>query len=338
MRGALLAAGYWLLAPDRKAKRASPSLAAGAKVPKRTDQPAASGQPPVAGLHTDRHPVCVPQGMARTSTFLLAGLAVLTMGFAQSDRPTEPVPVPKAASHPLRSLEHSAFKPGEKLSYVLHYGFVNAGVATMELKEEAKDMNGGKILHARGEGHSVGAFKAFYKVDDLYESRFDRDGVFPWVFTRRCDEGGYIINQDYMYLQHRRQVTTQEHKTYDVPAHIQDMISAFYYARTWDLRNVQVGQEFTVDVFIDNEVWPLKMKFVGRETIKVRSGKYRCLKFQPMVQKGRIFKSNDDLNVWITDDGNKIPVLAQAKILVGSIKMELTGYEGLANPIAKVER
>ena len=165
MRGALLAAGYWLLAPDRKAKRASPSLAAGAKVPKRTDQPAASGQPPVAGLHTDRHPVCVPQGMARTSTFLLAGLAVLTMGFAQSDRPTEPVPVPKAASHPLRSLEHSAFKPGEKLSYVLHYGFVNAGVATMELKEEAKDMNGRKILHARGEGHSVGAFKAFYKVD-----------------------------------------------------------------------------------------------------------------------------------------------------------------------------
>ena len=90
--------------------------------------------------------------MARTSTFLLAGLAVLTMGFAQSDRPTEPVPVPKAASHPLRSLEHSAFKPGEKLSYVLHYGFVNAGVATMELKEEAKDMNGRKILHARG-GH-----------------------------------------------------------------------------------------------------------------------------------------------------------------------------------------
>jgi hypothetical protein len=113
------------------------------------------------------------------------------------------------------------------------------------------------------------------------------------------------------------------------------MISAFYYARTWDLSNLTVGQEFSMDLFMDNENWPLKMKYVGKETIKIRNGKYRCLKFQPMVQKGRIFKSNDDLNVWISDDGNHIPILVQAKILVGSIKMELSGYEGLANAIAK---
>ena len=77
------------------------------------------------------------------------------------------------------------------------------------------------------------------------------------------------------------------------------------------------------------------MRFSGRETIKLRNGKYRCLKFQPIVQEGRIFETNEDLNVWITDDGNHIPVLAQAKVLVGSIKMELHKYEGLVHPIAK---
>jgi hypothetical protein len=77
------------------------------------------------------------------------------------------------------------------------------------------------------------------------------------------------------------------------------------------------------------------MRFVGRETIKLRNGKYRCLKFQPVVQQGRIFKTNDDLNVWVTDDANHIPVLAQAKVLVGSIKMELSSYEGLVHPVAK---
>lgn len=90
-----------------------------------------------------------------------------------------------------------------------------------------------------------------------------------------------------------------------------------------------------MDLFMDNENWPLRMKFVGRETIKIRNGKYRCLKFQPLVQQGRIFKGNDDLNVWVTDDANRIPVLVQAKVLVGSIKMELSGYEGLANPISR---
>ncbi len=281
-----------------------------------------------------RYTPCYWADMARKTAFALVGACALSMGYAQGKVQSAPEPV-RTAPPPLRTLTHNAFKPGEKLEYVLHYGIMNAGVATLELKDNPTDIAGRKMLHARGEGHSAGAFKAFYKVDDLYESRFDKEGVFPWIFSRRCDEGGYIINQDYSFLQHRQKVTTQENKSFDVPAHAQDMISAFYYARTWDLSNLTAGQEFTMDLFMDNENWPLKMKYIGKETIKIRNGKYRCLKFQPLVQKGRVFKSNDDLNVWISDDGNHIPILVQAKILVGSIKMELSGYEGLANPIAK---
>ena len=273
--------------------------------------------------------------MARKTLFAVMGACALSIGYAQGKLQDKPTAKPTMGIASLRTLSHNAFKPGEKLEYILHYGFMNAGTATLVLKEGEMDMLGRKTLHAVAEGHSAGAFKAFYKVNDVYESRFDKDGVFPWLFTRRCDEGGYIISQDYSYMQPSHTVTTQEKKTFDVPAHAQDMISAFYFARTWDLSNLTEGQEFSIDLFMDNENWPLKMKYVGRETIKIRNGKYRCLKFQPMVQKGRIFKSNDDLNVWISDDGNHIPVLVQAKILVGSIKMELSGYEGLTNTIAK---
>src|SRR5690606_10376289 len=118
-------------------------------------------------------------------------------------------------------------------------------------------------------------------------------------------------------------------QTHKVPGSVQDMISAFYYARTIDFSTAKPGDIFTIETFMDDELWPLRMKYVGKETIKLRNGKFRCLKFQPAVQEGRIFKGNDDLNVWVTDDGNRIPVLAQAKVLVGSIKMELTAYEGL---------
>jgi Protein of unknown function (DUF3108) len=273
--------------------------------------------------------------MARKTLIALAGVGALSIGYAQGGQQTQPTES-EGVGLPLRTIQHTAFKAGEQLEYVLHYGFLNAGVATVTLKENPSDMLGRKLLYASAEGHSAGAFKAFYTVNDLYESRFDKEGVFPWVFTRRVNEGGYTISQDYTFLQHRHQVTNQDKKKFDVPASTQDMISAFYYARTWDLSNVKEGQEFSMDVFIDNEIWPLRMRFVGKEDIKIRNGKYRCLKFQPMVQKGRIFKSNDDLNVWITDDGNRIPVLVQAKILVGSIKMELSGYSGLANPISKL--
>ncbi|HMC98378.1 MAG TPA: DUF3108 domain-containing protein, partial [Flavobacteriales bacterium] len=160
-------------------------------------------------------------------------------------------------------------------------------------------------------------------------------GVFPWVFRRNVSEGGYDFTQDYVYNQHRHEVSTQEQKTYKVPGSVQDMLSAFYYARTIDYSDAKVGDVYTIDCFLDNELWPLRMRFMGRETIKLRSGKYRCMKFQPVVQEGRIFKGNDDLNVWISDDGNSIPVLAEAKVLVGSIKMELSGYEGLVHPIGR---
>jgi Protein of unknown function (DUF3108) len=318
--------------------RASAERAQSADPSASTSQLEASGSQPMA--HTVlagelRYGNCTWINMARKTLFALLGACALSIGYAQGSAQGQPAETPDAVSS-LRTLNHNAFKPGEKLEYVLHYGFMNAGVATVQLKENPVDMLGRKVLYASAEGHSTGAFKAFYKVNDLYESRFDAKGVFPWVFTRRVDEGGYTINQDYTFLQHRNKVSTQDKKTFDVPANAQDMISAFYYARTWDLTNVQPGQEFSMDVFIDNEIWPLRMRYIGKETVSIRNGKYRCLKFQPMVQKGRIFKSNEDLNVWVTDDANRIPVLVQAKILVGSIKMELSGYSGLANPIAKL--
>ena len=155
--------------------------------------------------------------MARKTLITTLGACILSFGFSQSNQPAEPV-APPAKIFSLRSVKHNAFQVGEKLEYVLHYGFLNAGVATIELQEEPTELQGRKLLHAVGEGHSVGAFKTFYKVNDRYESRFDKDGVFPWVFTRRVNEGGYTIDQDYLYLQHRHQVTTQEKKTFDVPA------------------------------------------------------------------------------------------------------------------------
>ncbi len=283
------------------------------------------------------HPICHSTNMKTKSLLVLVGLSLISFGFAQVDRNSTVIPVSENSEtlYPLRTLKHDAFKPGEKLRYIVHYGWINAGEAIVVLKESDRTIQGRKIWHAVGKGRSLGAFSAFYTVDDHYETFLDAQGVFPWVFVRRVNEGGYKFSQDYVYKQHRREVTTQREKTHKVPGSVQDLLSAFYYARTLDFSTAKPGDIYTVDCFMDDELWPLRMRYMGKETIKLRSGHYRCLKFQPVVQEGRVFKGNDDLNVWITDDKNHIPVLAQAKVVVGSIKMELSEYEGLAHPIAK---
>ena len=113
------------------------------------------------------------------------------------------------------------------------------------------------------------------------------------------------------------------------------MISSFYCARTIDSSNAQKNQVYEFDSFVDGEVYPIKIKYAGSKTIKVDAGKFDCMIFHPVVQEGRIFKSDDDVTVYITKDENKIPVLARAKILVGSVRMELIDYKNLANPMAK---
>ncbi|NEN24574.1 DUF3108 domain-containing protein [Cryomorpha ignava] len=236
----------------------------------------------------------------------------------------------------LATVQNEAFTAGEYLKFVLHYGIIDAGEAELTVNHAGKKYMGRSAYHIVGTGKTLGAFNWFFKVRDRYETFLDAQGIFPWQFVRDIREGGYEKKQEYAFYQHKAAVKTNKGKTYKIPPFSQDMLSSFYYARTFDFSNAQYGQVYTIPTFVDDEEYPLQIKFIGREEVKVRSGTYKCLKFVPVVQEGRIFKEEEDMTVWITDDKNKILILAQAKVLVGSIKMELVDYKNLANPISIV--
>jgi hypothetical protein len=235
------------------------------------------------------------------------------------------------STEPLPSQKNIAFKEGEILTYRMHYGAINAGVAILEVKPNLIEVNGRKLYHIVGRGYTTGTTDWFYKVRDRYETYMDKDALLPWMFVRRVDEGGYKFSQDYMFNHYTKKVDIGNGEKYDVPSGVQDMVSAFYTARNLDLSHAKEGDIFTLDCFVDKELWPMKIKFVGKENISTDLGNYRCLKFRPIVQKGRVFKKEEDLNVWISDDNNHIPMRVQAKVLVGSIKMDITEAKNLSN-------
>ncbi|MBU2020636.1 MAG: DUF3108 domain-containing protein, partial [Bacteroidetes bacterium] len=167
-----------------------------------------------------------------------------------------------------------------------------------------------------------------------YESYMDKTGVFPWYFVRRVDEGGYKINQDYTFKHDKYKVDNGEGKEFKIPMGVQDMISSFYYARTMNFNNLKKNDTFEFKCFMDDEIWPLKVKYVGDEIIHIRKGKFKCHKFVPVVQTGRYFESENDVNFWVTADANRIPILVKAKIPVGTIKMHLVEWSNLKNPLS----
>lgn len=256
---------------------------------------------------------------------LIAALGLVGISFTTSE-----------TALPVR--KNDSFQIGEKLRYRVTYGLMDAGEAIIEVKQtNKKGAQGQPLLHAVGTGRTLGAFSLFYRVNDRYETYLDEKGIFPWYFVRRVEEGNYRLAQDYRFDQHKKKVDNGKGKTFDVPIAVQDMISSFFYARTLDFKNMKVGDISEFNCFMDDEVYPLKIKYVGTEEIKIRKGKFRCMKFVPVVQKGRYFESEDDVNFWVTDDKNRIPLLVKAKIPVGIVKLHLVEWEGLKHDLAIVK-
>jgi hypothetical protein len=233
-----------------------------------------------------------------------------------------------------RTVNNTAFKRGEELKYRVHYGAMNAGVATITVDNTNKLINGRSTYHVIGTGQSVGAFDWFFKVRDRYESYIDEQALMPWIFIRRVDEGGFKINQNQTY-DHTVGRVNSNGKMMTVPKYIQDMISSFYYARTLDYSNAKVGDVYSVPTFIDDSVWTMKLKYKGKETIKTDLGRIKCIKFCPVVQVGRVFKKEEDLSLYVSDDVNRVPVRAEGAILVGSIKMDIISTANLMAPLNK---
>ena len=75
------------------------------------------------------------------------------------------------------------------------------------------------------------------------------------------------------------------------------------------------------------------IRYLGKEVIKTKYGKFNAIKFKPLLLKGTIFEGGEHMTVWVTDDDKKIPVLVESPILIGFIRAELHKYEGLRNPM-----
>ena len=124
-------------------------------------------------------------------------------------------------------------------------------------------------------------------------------------------------------------VISQKSGKHQVPEKILDMVSAFFYLRRIDFSNAKVNDIIYFDTFFGDELFPFSVIYKGKEEIKTSAGKFKCLRFLPIVEPGRIFKENDDMLFWLSDDENKVPVLVKFDMIVGSFKCELTSFKNL---------
>lgn len=230
-----------------------------------------------------------------------------------------------------RKLPNNAFKEGEKLTFDVKYGFVTAGIATMQIPK-IKRISGRNAYHVTFEVNSVPSFDIFYKVRDRYETYIDVEGLFPWRFEQHIREGNYSRDFSAFFDQRKGKAKTTEGE-YAIPKYVHDIVSAFYFARTLDYSGMKKGDKIHLQNFYKDKVYDLDVVYHGKETIEVKAGKFDCIIVEPLVQEGGLFKSEGNIIIWLTDDDIKMPVRVKTKVVVGAIDADLTSYEGLAGPL-----
>lgn len=251
-------------------------------------------------------------------------------------------PGPTALGQTSKLSKNKAFKEGEVLEFELFYdawltGRIVAATATAEVKKSDKKFFGNETYHIDTEGKSRGVFNFFYKVHDQFDSYVDKETLVPYLFIRRTREGGWEKDDEYYFDHNKKSVKTRKLQK-PVPHNVQDIISAFYYCRNQDFSGLKKGDYVPIHFFLDDTTYNSVIIYEGKEVIETSIGKFKCLKFKPMVATGKVFTNPYPMSLWVTDDRNHLPILATSGIVVGTVKMELVKFKNLANPMtSKIE-
>lgn len=227
---------------------------------------------------------------------------------------------------------NTAFGAGEVLTYQIRYGFMVGGTTTLSLEDTVYNNN--PVFHARAIGQTTGVADKLYGVKDIYESWFDKETNLPYKQIRNIKEGHYRKYNEVTYNRKSNTVNSKLSGIHDVPEKILDLSSTFYYLRRVDFSNIDEGDILFVNMYFSDEIFPFHLRYRGKETIKSKFGKIRCIKISPVVEVGRMFKSPDDLTIWFTDDDNRLPVMVKMDIrIVGAVFLKLIKYENILNPL-----
>lgn len=217
---------------------------------------------------------------------------------------------------------------GEIMHYTIRYGIINVGEAIISFGSDSTSCGS----NIKAEARSTGIARFFKSVNYCFESCMDSVTGLPnhssmSLIDKRCE-----VQSELVFDQDSREDSSIVHSEISgmhvVPKNIHDLLTAYYCFRENHIsESVNTGEDIVIKIFIADILWDLKIKYVGKETIKTKYGKIECLKYNPSTVAGNFFKNEDDMIVWFTDDPDHIPVRIELNMIIGSMNADLVAYQ-----------
>ncbi len=225
------------------------------------------------------------------------------------------------------------YHPGESLKYQLYYGIVNAGEATLTVKETELERE--TVHHLEMKAYSTGFAKRLFRLDNSYRSFVDPSNGLPYKSIRDVNEGSHSRYTEAHYDRENNKVISTRSGNHDAPQGIMDKIALFYKLRNiLGQKTLNEGDVIVFQTFIGEEVYPMYMRYMGIEEVRTKSGRFEALKFMPVAEPGKVLKSENAITLWLSNDPNFVPVKLRLNLFIGSVNADIIEFSGLRTGLA----
>jgi hypothetical protein len=242
-------------------------------------------------------------------------------------------------------IENFSFQYGERIDYTIYYHLAGIWVKAGEVyfKVDSSNIANSAYYHFDSYGQTFSKYDWIYRVRDHYETYTRVKDFRPLRFKREVNEGSTHIREDYLFNHKDQTVKTLRQMEEDGPFVKDtvpyegcgfDVLSMIYYARNIDFTGVAIDQRIPIKMFLDNAMHESYIRYLGKDQLKIKDvGAFKVIKFSPLLIEGTIFNAGEDMTVYVTDDENRIPLLIETPILVGSIRARVNQMKGLRHAL-----
>lgn len=221
------------------------------------------------------------------------------------------------------------FPRDEEFTYSGYYNWgiiwMRAGTVSFRVSESEKYPEAVKL---EAIGSSLPSWDWVFKLRDTLISHFDPKTFLPYEFARKAHEGNYHKTFDYVWDYDSNRIFADIHKlnrykrqdTIALQPGTYDMLSIAWKARGLDFDRYEPKDTIPIKILMDDKIYDLYVRYLGTDQVKVGGKKRDAYLFSPLLVKGDVFKGGEGMKIWVSKDEKRIPLMVEAKILVGSVK------------------
>lgn len=247
---------------------------------------------------------------------------------------------------PEETKKYGSFSKGERLDYEMYMGIFTVAKGTTVVDPNFHYKNERACYKVDAFMQTTGIATWVSKVNDNWGAYIDTAQIVTHESYRKLKEGNYRLDEWITYNHEKDEASVKiadkqtgkygEPKVYKTPDNVRDVVTGFTYLRVIDFTKYKIGDTLTVSGFFEDKAYHFKIMFRGRETIKTDIGKIPCFKLVPIMPDNQLFRGENSVTVWISADGNQIPIKVDAKMFIGHAGTELVSFRGLRNQLKVV--